>query len=92
MVNFATGLGPEPPKSPPLPSVQMIKNAIINTAGVKQSPKRQGPFHHQRAKSHMSNYGKLPAIAVGSGSFGPLATNNNFNHDDSSYGNPLNNI
>jgi len=40
----------------------------------------------------MSNYGKLPAIAVGSGSFGPLATGNNFNPADSSYGNPLNNI
>ena len=71
----------------------MIKNAIINTVGVKNSPKRQGgPFQHQRAKSHMSNYGKLPSIAVGSGSFGPLATNNNFNPADSSYGNPLNNI
>ena len=73
----------------------MIKNAIINTSGDKISlPKRGGgngggPFHHPRSKSHMQNYGKLPNIAVGSGSFGPYNTS----VAESSYGNnPLNNI
>jgi hypothetical protein len=66
----------------------MIKNAIINAAGgvVKlHSPKRMGPFH-QRAKSHLSNYGKLPAIVAGSGSsFGPLNTSNNNNLNNNDY-------